>query len=75
MKIGFFMEGEVSQLILTPEDDVEQAILALLKVGARKITVHRGQMYVGRDGAVHSASAGYSVGRDSVYLFLSGAAE
>ena len=75
MKIGLFMEGEVSQLILTPEDDAEQAVLALLKIGSREITVHRGQMYVGRDGAIHSAPAGYARGRDSVYLFLSGTAE
>lgn len=69
MKIALFIADGIEQIILTPEDDAERAILKKLSPAPR-LEVHTGQFYQGRDRMWHSAPAGYSSAADSTYLFL-----
>jgi hypothetical protein len=69
MKIALYIADGLEQIILTPEDDCEAAILKKLPA-APTITVHTGQFYQGRDHLYRSAPAGYSSVRDSTYLYL-----
>lgn len=69
MKIALYIADGLEQIILTPEDDGEKAILGKLTNGY-SLSVKTGQFYVGRDGGIHSAPAGYSSARDSTYIFL-----
>lgn len=71
MKVALYIADGVEQIILTPTDDAEKAILAKLPEGDGKLFVARGQFYVGNDRLMHSAAAGYSRQPDSTYLFLS----
>ncbi len=70
MKIALYIADGLEQIILTPTDDAEKAILAKLVGDDLAITVRTGQFYAGRDGILHSAPAGYGGARDSTYLFL-----
>lgn len=70
MKIAFYTENGLAQIILTPEEKSEEAILATLAKFDGKIIVKTGQFYLGRDNLVHSAAAGYSQAPDSTYLYL-----
>lgn len=69
MKIALYIADGIEQIILTPEDDAEKAILKKL-ANPLQIEVHEGQFYQGRDQLWHSAAAGYSSAPNSIYLFL-----
>lgn len=44
MKLALQMTGELAQVSLTPEDDAEKAILALLHAKPRTVTIEQGQV-------------------------------
>lgn len=69
MKIALYIADGLEQIILTPEDDGEKAILGKL-TDDYTLSVKTGQFYVGRDSMIHSAPAGYTNAHNSTYIFL-----
>ena len=46
MKIAFYIEDGLEQVVLTPESDIEKAILGKLREGeGREMTICRGSFY------------------------------
>lgn len=50
MKIAFYVEDGLEQLVFTPETEHEKRLLGLLHDGSRELTVARGEFYECRGG-------------------------
>lgn len=50
MKIAFYIEDGLEQIVLTPEADHEKAMLAKLHDGTRELTIKSGSFYECRGG-------------------------
>jgi len=56
MKIAFYMEDGLEQIVLTPESETEKAMLARVHDGGREIAIKRGSFYECRGGYVRQSS-------------------
>lgn len=52
MKIAFYMQDGLEQLVFTPESDTEKAMLGKLHDGTRELSVLKGSFYECRGGWV-----------------------
>ena len=52
MKIAFYMEDGLEQIVLTPETDTERAMLEKVHAQDRELSIRRGQFYECRGGFV-----------------------
>ncbi len=50
MKIAFYMEDGLEQIVLSPQTKIEQEMLNKLHEGCRTLEVYRGQFYESRGG-------------------------
>lgn len=63
MKIAFYMEDGIEQIVLTPQTDFEKKMLGKLHDGDRELSVKRGSFY-GCQGGWTRHSMTYGVAHD-----------
>jgi hypothetical protein len=63
MKIAFYMEDGLEQIVLTPESDIEKSILAKIHDKSRTLQIKKGSFYRCQGGwvryAPHQVSTAY----------------
>lgn len=57
MKIAFYVEDGLEQIVLTPEGDLEKDILGKIQDADREMTIHTGSFYECRGGFVRQANS------------------
>lgn len=60
MKIAFYIEDGLEQIILTPDSDYEKSMLGKLHDGSRTLTIKRGEFYPCAGGWMRHGDAGQS---------------
>jgi len=56
VKIAFYMEDGLEQIVLTPESDVEKSMLGKLHDGSRSLSVKQGSFFQCRGGWVRNGA-------------------
>lgn len=64
MKIAFYMQDGLEQLVLTPESEREKKMLALLHQDDRSLEIKRGAFYECRGGWVRFSGNGLNAERN-----------
>lgn len=62
MKIAFYVEDGLEQIVLTPESKTEENILGKLHDASREISIKRGSFYACRGGWMRHAAQSFTSG-------------
>lgn len=62
MKIAFYIEDGLEQIVLTPEGKTEKGILGKLHDGSRVLTIKQGSFYACQGGWVRHAEQSWTSG-------------